>query len=158
MKIKKLPLLITFILLCEAAGIIGAFFTINAIPTWYAALNKPSFNPPPSIFGPTWTVLYLLMGISLYLVWLKKGAVKLADWGVKVFLVHLLLNFLWTPVFFGLKNISLALVIILMIWGLIIYMIYLFWKIDKKAAYLLLPYLAWVSFASILNFSIMLLN
>lgn len=158
MKIKKLPLLITFILLCEAAGIIGAFFTINAIPTWYAALNKPSFNPPPSIFGPTWTVLYLLMGISLYLVWLKKGAVKLADWGVKVFLVHLLLNFLWTPVFFGLKNISLALVIILMIWSLIIYMIYLFWKIDKKAAYLLLPYLAWVSFASILNFSIMLLN
>ena len=158
MKIKKPFLLITSLILPNLAGFIGAFFTTPAIPGWYAQLTKPSFNPPSWIFGPVWTTLYIMMGVSLYLIWskgYKKQSIKLA---INLFFVHLALNSLWSIAFFGLKNLALALLVITVLWLMIVFLIKLFWEINKKASYLLFPYLAWVSFASLLNFSIWRLN
>jgi tryptophan-rich sensory protein len=129
-----------------------------AIPTWYATLNKPMFSPPNWLFGPVWTALYFLMGVSLFLVWkqgFKKKQVKSA---VKVFLFQLVVNFLWSILFFGLQSPLLGLIDIVLMLGLIIYSIKLFYPISKIAAYLLVPYLLWVSFATLLNLFILILN
>jgi translocator protein len=150
--------LILSILLCQLAGLIGSVFTTSAIPNWYATLQKPSFNPPSWIFGPVWITLYLLMGISLYLVWLKRGSNSLTQTAIILFVVHLILNALWSIIFFGLKNPMIAFFEIIVLWIMIVVLIYIFFKIDKRSAYLLLPYFLWVSFASILNFSIWQLN
>lgn len=158
MKVKKPLLLVASILLCEAAGIIGSVFTVGSIPTWYAFLNRPMFSPPNWLFGPVWTVLYLLMGISLYLVWKDAAKNRNAIWAVKVFFVHLAVNASWSIVFFGLRNISGSLIIITALWLMILYLISRFMKLNKLAAYLLYPYLAWVMFATVLNFSLWVLN
>lgn len=152
-KIKSWPKLIFSIILSQSAGLIGTFFTIQSIPTWYATLEKPFFNPPNYIFGPVWTILYTLIGISLYLILThkKKGSLKL-------FWFHLLLNALWSPIFFGLKNLGLALFVIIVMDVSLVLIIKNFYKVNKWAAYLLIPYLLWISFASILNFSIWQLN
>ncbi|HEX6977298.1 MAG TPA: TspO/MBR family protein [Patescibacteria group bacterium] len=155
MNIKNPKLLIACILLCEAAGILGSLFTFSSIPTWYKTLVKPDFSPPNWIFGPVWTTLYALMGASLYLIILK---VKNNKKAVAIFLLHLLLNTLWSIVFFGLKDITRALAVIVVLWIMILYIIISFAKIDKKAAIILLPYLAWVSFATLLNYSLWRLN
>lgn len=143
---------------CELVGFLGTPFTIAAIPTWYATLNKPFFSPPNWIFGPVWTTLYFLMGVSLYLI-LKKGwqkkAVKKA---VLFFLVQLGLNFSWSPIFFGLKAPLLALIIIVALWVLIVLTMKKFYPLSKLAFYLLVPYLLWVSFATVLNAAIVVLN
>jgi len=155
---KRIPALLASILLCEAVGFIGGFFTISAIPTWYAALTKPSLSPPNWVFGPAWTILYALMGISLYLIWeegIKKKKVRQA---IFLFGIHLLVNFSWSAVFFGLKNSFGALLVIVVLWLLIVAVIYKFWQIKTLAAILLFPYLFWVSFATYLNFAIWLLN
>lgn len=146
-----MPKLIFSIGICLGAGILGSFFTFSAIPTWYQTLNKPSFSPPNWIFGPVWTVLYILMGISLFLVWQKKKVPT-------IFWVQLTLNAFWSIVFFGLRNPLLALVDIAALWIAIVLTIKAFNKINKLAAQLLYPYLAWVSFATILNLAIVLLN
>jgi len=148
--------LIFSLLLPQLAGAIGAIFTIKAIPTWYAFLNKPSFSPPNWLFGPTWLTLYLLMGIAVYLNWIKKN--KQAKFNVRLFFIHLFFNFIWTPVFFGLHNLFLALIIIIVIWIMIILMIKNFWKVNKISSLLLIPYLIWVTFASLLNYFIWRLN
>ena len=153
MKIIKLLLSIGF---CLGAGILGSFFTISSIPTWYQTLNKPIFSPPNWIFGPVWTILYILMGISLYLVWISKS--KLKQNAVKLFLTQITLNALWSVIFFGLKNPILALLDIILLWATIFLTIKTFAKIKKLASNLLIPYLLWVTFATILNFSIVLLN
>lgn len=140
------------LLLPQLAGLVGSLFTISAIPTWYATLNKPSFSPPNWIFGPVWTTLYILMGISLYLVWSKGKK------GVMLFKLHLILNALWSILFFGLRSPMLGLIAIIILWTMILALIKIFWKIDKTASILLWPYLAWVSFATILNLAILLLN
>ena len=140
----------------QLAGIVGAFFTVKAIPTWYALLNKPSFSPPNWLFGPVWLTLYLMMGIAIYLNWIKKS--QKAKENVRLFFVHLFFNAIWTPIFFGLKNLSVSLIVILIIWFLIVLMIFEFWKINKASSLLLIPYLIWVSFASFLNFYIWKLN
>lgn len=158
MKIKNLKLLVFSIGICELAGIIGSIFTFSSVKTWYLTLNKPSFNPPSSIFGPVWTILYLLMGVSLYLILLKLKKNKSVKYAVKTFFIHLVFNSLWSIVFFGFHNLSLSLVIIVILLGLIIYLIKLFEKIDKNASMLLLPYVAWVAFATVLNFTIWSLN
>ncbi|MBI4080622.1 MAG: tryptophan-rich sensory protein [Candidatus Levybacteria bacterium] len=145
------------ILVCQAAGIIGSFFTINSVNTWYTTLEKPFFNPPSWVFGPTWTILYLLMGISLYLVWNSKNT-KEKKVGLKYFYIQLVLNALWSIVFFGFKSPPLALIEILTLWIMIFLTIRSFLKINKNAAYLLFPYIAWVSFATILNLFIVILN
>lgn len=148
---KNIPKLIISLGLCLGAGILGSVFTVSAIPEWYSTLNKPSFSPPNWIFGPVWTILYILMGYSLYLVWTKR---KIPT----VFWIQLILNAAWSIIFFGLKNPILALVDIAVLWIVIVLTIKAFYKINKLAGQLLFPYLAWVSFATILNLSIIFLN
>ncbi len=126
--------------------------------SWYNTLNKPFFNPPSWVFAPAWTILYILMAISFYLVWRKGLKIKKVREATAVFFVQLALNLIWSPIFFGAHNILLALVVIILMLFYIVKTIRLFLKIDKTAAYLLYPYLAWVSFATILNFSVWLLN
>lgn len=140
------------ILICQGAGVIGSIFTFNSVTTWYITLHKPFFNPPSWIFGPVWTILYLLMGFSLYLVW---GTKKIS---LKWFWIQLVLNSLWSILFFGLKNPMLAFLEIMLLWITIVLTIRSFWKYNKTAAWLLLPYLLWVTFASVLNVSILILN
>ncbi len=150
--------LISAILICEASGIIGSLFTARAIPTWYATLNKPSFNLPNWVFAPVWTTLFVMMGVAAFLVW-KKG---LAHLGVKfalsMFLLQLLFNFLWSVMFFGLRSPLAGLIDIAALWVTLTITIWLFFKRSTVAGLLLLPYLAWVSFASVLNFAIWRLN
>lgn len=150
--------LITSVVACELVGILGAIFTTSAIPTWYATINKPFFSPPNWVFGPVWTSLYLLMGISLYLIWakgLKKKSVKSA---VNLFIAQLTLNFIWSPAFFGLKSPLFGLIVITFLWCFIVMTMKKFYPLSKMSFYLLVPYLFWVSFATILNASIFLLN
>mgnify|MGYP001559045178 CR=1 FL=1 len=148
---KNFPKLLFSVGICLGAGVLGSFFTVSAIPEWYSTLNKPSFSPPNWIFGPVWTILYILMGYSLYLVWTKKKVPA-------IFWIQLVLNAVWSIIFFGMRNPSLALVDIMALWIAIVLTIKAFYKINKLAGNLLIPYLAWVSFASILNLSIALLN
>ena len=150
--------LVSSVMVCFLAGGVGSIFTVSSIPTWYAHLNKPFFSPPNWIFGPVWTLLYLLMGVSFYLIWIKGFKTKKVRDAVILFAIQLMLNAIWSPVFFGYKNLLLALVIIVAMIFYVVKTILAFSKIDKKASYLLYPYLAWISFASILNFSVWFLN
>jgi tryptophan-rich sensory protein len=146
------------ILICLSAGFVGSIFTTPSIPGWYASLQKPSFSPPNWLFAPVWTILYALMGISLYIIWsrgLQNNKVKNA---VFAFGIQLLLNTLWSILFFGLKSPFLAFLEIIILWFAILITIIKFYKISKKAGLLLLPYIFWVSFALILNFFIVKLN
>jgi translocator protein len=143
---------------CFLVAFLGSATTMSSIPTWYAYLNKPFFNPPNWIFGPVWTILYFLMGVSLYIVWNKNLKNKEKGNAIKVFIFQLILNLLWSLVFFGLHQPLLALITIIMLWISIFLTIKAFYKISKTAAYLLYPYIFWVTFASILNFAIALLN
>lgn len=158
MKIKNIFSVAISIIIAEFAGIIGSVFTIQSVNTWYLTLNKPTLNPPSWIFGPVWTTLYVLMGVSAYLVWkrgIKRADVKIA---LSIYAFQLLLNTLWSIVFFAFENPGLALVNIVVLWLAIVATIYTFSKISKTAAWLLAPYLAWVSFASYLNYAIWSLN
>lgn len=150
--------LLISLLFPQLAGWFGIPFTSSAIPTWYATLEKPFFNPPNWIFGPVWTLLYLMMGISIYLIWQKIDHNKNASRAITVFWIHLVFNASWSVVFFGLKNMALALLNIVILWVMILVLIFQFWKIDKRASYLLFPYLAWVSFATALNYALWMLN
>ena len=158
MKHINLIKLTTSILLPFLAGGIGSFATASAISMWYATLNKPPFNPPNCIFGPVWSVLYLLMGISLYLILIQKDKSIEQRIGVMLFATQLLLNTLWSLIFFGLRNPALAFGEIIILWIFIFLTIIYFNKVNKIASFLLIPYLAWVSFAAILNLWIMILN
>lgn len=149
--------LICSVILCELVGIAATPFTISAIPNWYSTLVKPSFSPPNWLFGPVWTILYLLMGISFYLIWAKGFGTKTKT-AFYVFGAQLFLNFLWSILFFGLHSPILGLIDIILLWIFIVLTIVKFLPISKIAAYLLSPYLLWVSFATLLNFSIVLLN
>ncbi|HJX58950.1 hypothetical protein A2V61_01235 [Candidatus Woesebacteria bacterium RBG_19FT_COMBO_47_8] len=140
------------------AGIIGAAATARRLPVWYDSLNKPFFNPPNNIFGIVWPILYLIMGVSLYLVWLKGWDKREVRTAVTLFFVHLMVNSLWSLVFFGLRNPLLGLFTILALLILIVVLMMKFYKIEKVASWLLMPYLLWVIFASFLNFSIWYLN
>lgn len=147
-----------FIFISELAGIVGSVFTSPAIPTWYASLNKPSFNPPGWLFGPVWITLYAMMGTASYLIWQKWNESGLAKIALVLFFVHLFFNALWSILFFGFKNPMLAFFEIMILWIMILVLVMLYWKLDKRASLLLLPYLFWVSFASVLNFYIWRLN
>jgi tryptophan-rich sensory protein len=157
---KRTPVLIPYqtlvlsIGLCLCAGALGGLFTTTGADSWYASIVKPSFNPPNWVFGPVWTLLYILMGVALYLAIRQK-----ASWSIlAVFMGQLALNALWSILFFGLESPVLALVCIIVLWVSILTCIILFYKQSRAAAYLLLPYLLWVSFATILNWAIWLLN
>jgi tryptophan-rich sensory protein len=150
--------LIFSIFICLFAGFIGSYFTTPAIPTWFATLQKPSFAPPNWVFAPVWTSLYILMGISLFLVWQKGHEDKTVKAAIYLFAGQLVLNALWSFVFFGLRSPLLGLIEIIILWIAILATIMSFMKISRTAAYLLIPYILWVSFASIVNFSIWSLN
>ncbi|MFC1787284.1 TspO/MBR family protein [Halobacteriota archaeon] len=158
MKIKNIPKLVYSIVICQLAGIIGAFFTSPSISTWYAALEKPSFNPPNWLFSPVWITLFILMGISLYLIWSQGTKTKYFKIAITFFGIQLALNILWSIIFFGLKSPFFAFIEIVILWIAILATIFKFSKISKTAAYLLIPYLLWVSFAAVLNFSIWVIN
>jgi len=155
---RNIVKLVVSIIACQAAGVIGSVFTTPAIPNWYAALEKPFFTPPSWLFAPAWITLYLLMAIAAFLIW-RKG---LGEEGVKtalvIFLVQLVLNALWSLVFFGLQSPLYGMVVILLLWVAILLTIIKFFKLSAAAGALLLPYILWVSFASILNISIWVLN
>jgi benzodiazapine receptor len=138
-------------------GSISGYFTSTSITTWYVTLVKPSFNPPNYLFGPVWTTLYILMGISLFLV-LNKAKDLEKSKIIFVFSIQLILNFLWSFLFFKFQQLGLALAEILLMWCSILFMIIIFYKTNKLAALINIPYLLWVSFATILTYSIYILN
>jgi benzodiazapine receptor len=155
---KDIVRLIISIVACEGAGVVGSVFTMRAIPTWYAALQKPPFTPPNWLFAPAWITLYLLMAIAAFLVWrtgLEKRQTRTA---LIVFLVQLILNVLWSIVFFGVESPLYGLIVIIALWVAILVTIIMFFRISRIAGGLMLPYILWVSFAMVLNGSILALN
>ena len=180
MKFNKAVKLLSSIIICLMAGVIGSVFTTPAIQGWYVGVNKPSFNPPNWIFGPVWSLLFVLMGVSLYIVWINNFEVKnkigteekswnsltdkflSGEWQklniILIFAVQLILNTLWSVIFFGLQNPGVAFFELIALWVAIIYTIVNFYRVSKLAGYLLIPYVLWVSFAGVLNFMIWILN
>ncbi|MFH1611630.1 MAG: TspO/MBR family protein [Patescibacteria group bacterium] len=161
MKAKQIFQLIGSIILCQLAGLLGSLFTIGAIDGWYQALNKPFFNPPSWLFGPVWTMLYTLMGVAFYLLWTRTPKLFKRNESknlVFLFLIHLVFNAIWSPIFFGLHQIAFALVIIIVMVISLTYIMYKAWNIDRRVTYILIPYLAWILFASILNLALLILN
>ena len=157
MKLIDILKLVTSILFCQLAGFLGSLFTTPAIPTWYATLNKPSFTPPNWIFSPVWISLYILMGISLFIVWRRQDHPQFKT-AMIFFFVQLILNILWSAAFFGLRLPLLGLIDIVLLWIAILFTIKNFLKVSKFAGVLLISYLLWVSFAALLNFSLWVLN
>lgn len=155
-KFSNLVKFILSISLTLTIGFAGSMITTPNINNWYAGLSKPFFNPPNWVFGPVWTILYIMMGISLSLVWQKKTS--LTNKALSIFFVQLGLNYLWSFSFFYLQNPTLAFFNILLLLIIIIWTLDIFKKISKTAFYLLIPYIAWVSFATLLNLSIVRLN
>lgn len=149
--------LITSLALPLAVGALAGLSTANAITGWYASLNQPSFNPPNWTFGPVWTTLYILMGISLYMIWTVAPG-KERNMALIAFSVQLVLNFGWSFFFFYFKTLGLALTEIIGLWLSIVLMLVLFYKIKPVAAYINIPYLLWVSFATVLNGAYFRLN
>ena len=145
------------IVICFAAAGLGGFVTAPNIPNWYADLAKPTWNPPDWIFGPVWSCLYLMMAVSVWLVW-RQGGFALAKLPLALFAVQLGLNSLWSILFFGLHSPGLAFLEIVLLWGAILATLIVFWKRSKWAGGLLVPYLAWVSFATVLNVTIWQMN
>lgn len=139
------------------AGFLGTVFTTPAVQSWYLTINKPTWNPPSWLFGPVWTTLFILMGIALYLVWSAKMSDKVRL-GLKMFAAQMVLNVLWSVFFFGMGSFWLAFGEILILWLFILKTMMAFAKVNKTAAWLFLPYLLWVSFASFLNFTVASLN
>lgn len=158
--------LILSILICQSAGILGTFFTAPAVATWYTEIQRPFFTPPDWVFGPVWITLYTLMGIALWFIWLKNNKtrktakkkklyIRITLW---VFAFHLLANATWSLIFFGMQSPFWGLVNILVLLILIAWMMIRFYKIDKKASLILIPYILWVTLATALNFEIWRLN
>lgn len=156
--IWKAFVLVFFIAISQAAGLLGTFFTIDAIPTWYVTLVKPSFSPPNWLFGPVWTILYTLMGIAAFMLWRERSRLTHASRALNYWWLQLFLNAIWTPIFFGYRHLGLALIVILLLWLAIAATIWQAWKADHRISFVLLPYLAWVSFATALNFALWQLN
>lgn len=154
---KNLLKLILCILIPLGIGAISGIATTSKIGTWYKMLNKPFFNPPNYIFGPVWSLLYILMGVSFYLI-LQSTNNEKRSLAISIFVFQLILNFLWSFLFFKYQLLGAAFIEILLLWGSIVYMIIVFYRINKTAGIIQIPYLLWVSFASILSGSILWLN
>ena len=150
--------LVVSIVACQCAGFIGSIFTMPAIPTWYETLAKPSFTPPSWLFAPAWVTLYVLMGVAAFLIWRKGLDIRNVKSALIIFLVQLVLNALWSAIFFGAKSLIGGAVVIVLLWIAILFTILRFFKISAAAGGLLIPYILWVSFASVLNISILALN
>lgn len=146
------------ILIPVLVGAISGFFTSSGVNGWYALANKPWFNPPNWIFAPVWTTLYILMGIALFSVWRSDADKTIKLTAIILFTVQLTLNFFWSIIFFKLQQPGWAFAEIIVMWLMIVLTIFWFGKISATAAWLLVPYICWVSFASVLNYSIWRLN
>ena len=140
----------------QLMGGLGAFFTLSSVNTWFVTLNKPSWNPPSWLFGPVWTLLYVLMGIACYLIWKSDHPLKKSL--LKLYAVQLILNALWSPAFFGMQSPFLGLLVIIPLWVAIVLCIIQFKRISPLASGLMVPYLLWVTFATALNTAILVLN
>jgi benzodiazapine receptor len=149
--------LLVSLLIPLGIGAIAGIFTAEAVPGWYKTLNQPPFNPPNWVFGPVWTTLYILMGISLFLIW-KQRASRKRNQAIFIFFLQLAFNFGWSFIFFYFNLIGFALIEIILLWISIVLMLVLFYKVKPLAAYINIPYLLWVSFATILNASYYYLN
>lgn len=157
MNIKPSIKLIISCGLCLASGLVGSLFT-GSVTSWYQTLNRPPFSPPDWIFAPVWTTLYILMGVSAFLIWQKGLDKPIVRISLSIFLTQLVLNILWTPLFFGLKMPLLALIELLALIAAVLLTIFYFKKLSNLAAGLLIPYLLWITFAAVLNASICVLN
>jgi tryptophan-rich sensory protein len=157
--INKTNFLALFIALATPLllGFLSGIVTKDSIPLWFNQLNKPWFNPPSWLFGPVWTILYIMMGYSSYLIYLHLPD-RQAKKGIMIYSVQLFLNFMWSILFFGLRNPKLALMEIMLMWIAIVITIFYFSKTSKRASWLLVPYISWVSFATILNYFMYQLN
>ena len=154
---KRLRLLIA-ILLPVATGILAGLFTASSVKGWYLTLNKPAWNPPSAVFAPVWTTLYILMGIAFYLIWQSPVSASQKKPAILFWSGQLVLNALWSFLFFKKNAIGFALIEISILWIVILITIVLFARISRPAAWLLVPYISWVSFAAILNYAIWKLN
>jgi tryptophan-rich sensory protein len=139
-------------------GALAGYFTASGVDTWYRTIEKPAWNPPDAVFAPVWTTLYILMGIAFYLVWKSNAAPELKRRATVMWIVQLVLNAAWSFLFFNRHAIGLALIEIIILWLAILLTIILFARIRKVAAWLLVPYISWVSFATILTYTIWKLN
>lgn len=139
-------------------GGLSGFFTVTGVESWYQTINKPSWNPPNWIFGPVWTALYIMMGVALFLVWKSSGNANTKKLALLLFAAQMLLNFFWSFIFFSLQQPGWAFAEIVVLWLLILATIFAFARLNNMAAWLLVPYISWVSFAAILNFTIWQLN
>jgi len=155
--LKNYVKLIISILIPLIIGFSGSFFTRGSISSWYVTIHKPSFNPPNWIFALVWTIMYIIIGFSFYFTWIKLPISQFKS-QFYIFVIQLLLNFLWSVLFFGLKNPIAALADILLLWLSILLLIIAFYHISEISSYLLIPYLLWVTFASVLNYSIINMN
>ena len=155
---KSISKLIFSVSVCLLTGFLGSFATMDSVTTWYAGLSQPSFTPPDWSFGVVWSILYVMMGISAFLIWNNGINKKQVNVALGLFIIQLALNGLWTPIFFGLHMMALALVEIVLLWIAILITILAFWRISKPATFLLLPYILWVSFAVVLNAALCFLN
>ncbi|OIO52721.1 TspO protein [Candidatus Uhrbacteria bacterium CG_4_10_14_0_8_um_filter_58_22] len=158
MKTRNVIKFFVAVVVSQLAGAVGALFTVSSVSTWYTELTKPAFTPPGWIFGPVWTMLYLLMGVAAFLVWKEgwsRNGVRLA---LGLFLLQLALNALWSVIFFGRNFVGWAFIEIILLWLAILSTALSFRRISRTAFWLMLPYLLWVSFAGYLNISIWLLN
>lgn len=158
MRKKDWFVLAGWLLLCQAAAALGSWVTLPSIPTWYASLHKPELAPPNWVFGPVWTTLFVLMAVAAFVVWKKGKDRHRVRVGLALFFAQLLLNVLWSVVFFGLHQLGTAVLEVAVFWLSIAATIWAFAKVSKTAAWLMSPYLGWVSFASYLTFAIWMLN
>lgn len=156
MRVGSIVALAFFVGVSLLAGFLGSFFTVDSIQGWYQTLNRPSWTPPNWVFGPVWTTLYVLMGTAAFLVWRSKKVGKyLALW---LFLAHLLVNLFWSIAFFGMQELLLAMIVILVLLGLILTLMRMYRAHSRLAVYLMVPYLLWVLYASTLNLGFLALN
>ena len=153
-----IPKLVVAILVCEAVGSSGSTFTFSAISTWYATLQKPWFTPPNWLFGPVWISLFFLMGVSLYLLWMKADAGSKRRLALYAFVFQFALNILWSYVFFGLRSYLGGLIEIILLWAAIGFTIAASYRVRRAAGLVLVPYIIWVTIAALLNYYVWLLN
>jgi len=157
MKFKPLAFIIN-IAITLSIGALAGWGTAESVKTWYPTLNKPSFNPPNWLFGPVWTILYILIGIAAYLVWIKRDKIAHFPRTFAIYAIQLILNLAWSFIFFYLHEIGFALAEIILLLAVIVLNAFTFYKIDKRAGLLFIPYILWVSFASFLTYNIFILN
>jgi tryptophan-rich sensory protein len=150
--------LVVAVVIPLVVGGLGGVATASAIPTWYQGLNKPAWNPPNWVFGPVWTALYVLMGVAAWLVWRQGGDNPQVQVALAIFGVQLLLNLLWSLIFFGWRSPSWAVLEIVVLWGFILATTVLFYRVESVAGLLLIPYQLWVTFAAVLNAAVWQLN